>query len=537
MSKIIRHGQDARDAILRGVDFLADAVKITEGPRGRNCILGQRALGQTPKVTRDGVTVSNYADPSDPTEQLGADLVREAAQKTDNAVGDGTTATVVLAQSMIHTGFDFIAAGENPMAMERGIHLAANRVIQQLNEMAQPADDDKIYQVATVSAHGDQEIGRLVASAIKAAGPDGVVTAESSSTAETYVESVAGIELEKSNLISTAFITHPEEMKGELVNCRILLWEGTIATAKSLVPILSQLNNATDGSSLLIVAGGYEQEALAVLIKNKLKLGLPLIAVRMEAYGERRKEVMRDIAALTGGKAYTEDLGMKIENVKLTDLGQARKVVTNMSKTQIIQGRGNQAELEGRIAHIRDCIQNAAPQEKATYKKRLAALLGGITIIKVGGVTVTEMEERRDRVVDAMSAAKAAVDSGIVIGGGTALLRASNIIDSDGASFSEVSVYRGFQIVHTACTAVVRQIAENAGIDSNSIVQQLRKVASDSTTGYNAFTNRFEPLIETGIVDPVRVVTEALRNAAAVACSIITMGAVVVEKSQEKING
>lgn len=528
MSKIIRHGKDAREALLRGIDFLADAVKITEGPRGRNCILGQRALGQSPKVTRDGVTVSNYADPSDPTEQLGADLVREAAQKTDNAVGDGTTASIVLAQAMIHAGFDLIDKNANPMAMERGIHKATDAVVSQLRKMAVAVTPEKILQVATVSAHGEIEIGRLVAEAVRKAGKDGVVTAEPSSTSETYVDSVAGLELEKSSLISTAFITHPEEMKAELPDCRILLWEGVIGTAKSLIPILTQVHK--ESIPLIIIAGGYEQEALSVLINNKLKLALPLIAVRMEAYGERRKEIMRDIAALTGGKAYTEDMGLKIENVKLSELGQARKVVTTMSKTQIIEGKGNQAELAGRIQMIRTAMETAAPIEKRALQTRLAALLGGITIIKVGGVTVTEMEEKKDRVVDAMSAAKAAAASGIVAGGGTALFQASAILAA--GLHLDPEEMEGLVVVHYACQAVVKQIAENAGINGDKLISQLMATPD---LGYNALTGRFENLVMTGIIDPVAVVIEALKNAAAVSCSILTMGATVSEIKTEKI--
>jgi chaperonin GroEL len=532
VSKTIQHGDDARDAIMRGVDFLADAVKITEGPRGRNCILGQRALGQTPKVTRDGVTVSNYADPFDPTEQLGADLVREAAQKTDNAVGDGTTASIVLAQSMIHSGFNLIKAGANPMAMADGIHKAVDALVPQLKKMAVEVSGQKVFQVATVSAHGDSDIGNLVTEAIEQAGKDGIVTAEPSSDASTTVQRVAGLELPKSNLISGAFITHPEEMKAELHDCKILLWEGVIATAKSIVPLLKQVNesaNSTAGQMpLLIIAGGYEAEALSCIINNKVKLALPIIAVRMEAYGQGRKDLLNDIAALTGGRAFTEELGLKIENVKLIELGQARKVITNMSKTQIIEGKGNQAELVGRVQSIRDAIATASPADQPTLKKRLASLTGGIVIIKVGGVTVTEMEERKDRVVDAMSAAKAAVESGVVAGGGTALLRASTILATLKLSPAELV---GVQVVRTACQAVVKQIAENAGVNGDLMMTQLM---ASSDLGYNAATDTFEDLVETGIIDPVAVVVESLRNSAAVSCSILTMGATVAEKYQER---
>jgi chaperonin GroEL len=529
MSKTIQHGDTARQSILRGVDFLADAVKITEGPRGRNCILGQRALGQSPKVTRDGVTVSNYADPMDTTEQLGADLVREAAQKTDNSVGDGTTAAIVLAQAMIHAGFDLIKDGANPMAMERGIHKATEAVIARLQKMAVEVSGEKVFQVATVSAHGDAEIGKLVATAVEKAGKDGVVTAEPSSTSDTYIETVAGIELEKSSLISAAFITNPEEMKAELPDCRILLWEGVIGTAKSLVPILEQVHKTS--TPLLIIAGGYEQEALACIINNKLKLHLPLIAVRMEAYGESRKNLMADISTLIGGTEYTEDKGMKIENVKIENLGSARKVVTSMSKTQIIGGKGSQTELAGRVQHLREAIDISEPVLKPSLKRRLAALLGGITIIKVGGVTVTEMEEKKDRVVDAMSAAKAAVESGVVAGGGMALLEASHIPVLNVPSGEEA---KGVQVVRVACQAIVKQIAENAGVSGTLILDQLMATPD---LGFNAMTGEFENLVNAGIIDPVKVVVESLRNASAVACSILTMGATVAEKSTEKIDG
>jgi chaperonin GroEL len=527
MSKKTMYGADARDAIIRGVDFLVDAVALTEGPRGRNIIMGQRALGQTPKVSRDGVSVANYVDPVDPTEQMGADLIREACQKTDNVVGDGTTCTAVLARAMIHTGFDLISKGANPMAMERGIHKATELVTNRLREMAVEVYGEKVFQVATVSAHGDTGIGWLVAEAVEKAGKDGIVTAEPSVSATTYIENAPGLELEKSNLLSPTFITHPEEMKAEHAHCRILLWEGVIATAKSLVPLLSQVN--TDRSPLLIVAGGYEAEALACIITNKTKLALPLIAVRMEAYGERKKEVMRDIAALTGGIAYTEDMGLKLETIDLKKLGQARKVVTTMAKTQIIGGKGSQEELTGRIANIRAAIETAAPAEQTPLKRRLAALLGGITIIKVGGTTVTEMEERRDRIVDAMSAAKAAVESGIVAGGGTALLRAASALLA-----IEPNDCAGFDVVHDACFTVLRQIAINAGRDADEIEAEV--VDSFGDFGYNAMTNKFENLVDAGIIDPVSVICEALKNASAVACSILTMGAVVSELKQEQHN-
>ena len=530
MSKLTQYGAPAREALLRGIDFLVDAVALTEGPRGMNAILGQRALGQTPRITRDGVSVANYVDPSDPTEQMGADLIREACQKTDNSVGDGTTCTAVIARTMIRTGFDLISKGSNPMAIERGIHKATDVVIDRLRVMAVEVSGEKIFQVATVSAHGDAEIGRLVADAVQKAGKDGVLTAEPSSTADTYIESVAGLELPKSNLLHSIFITHPETMSAELNDCRILLWEGVIATAKSIVPILKQVNEAQGGLPLLIIAGGYEAEALACIIKNKTTLALPLIAVRMEAYGESRKEGLRDIAALVGGKAYTEDMGLKIENVNVKELGIARKVVTTMSKTQIIDGKGNQAELIGRVDYLKTCIESASPGERPPLRKRLAALLGGITVLKVGDVTVTAMEEKKDRVVDAMSAAKAAVESGVVAGGGTALFNASTALHLLRLPPDEMD---GVAIVHTACQSVVKQIAENSGVNSELLISQLM---ATSDLGYNAATGTFENLIDAGIIDPVAVVVEALRNASAVACSFITTGCTVAEIKQEQPN-
>jgi chaperonin GroEL len=528
MSKLVKHGAEARDAIMRGVNLIADAVALTEGPRGRTAILGQRTLGQTPRVTRDGVSVANYVDCSDPTEQLGSDLVREASQKTDSAVGDGTSATITLARAMIQSGFEFIKNGANPIAVERGIHRAVEAVIAEIRRTAIQVDDNKIFQVATVSAHGDEEIGKLVAGAVIKAGPDGVVTSELSSVSDTYVDSVAGLELPKSNLIHGAFITRPETMSAEWVDCRILLWEGVIGSAKSLVPILSQVKDAAT-TPLLIIAGGYEAEALAVIINNRIRASLPVVAVRLEAYGERRPELLRDIAAVTGGTAYTEDMGKKIETVKLSELGQARKVVVDMTKTQILGGKGNQAELAGRVDAIRTAMMTAAPTEKKILQSRLAALLGGISIIKVGGATVTEAEEKRDRVIDALSAAKAAVSYGIVAGGGHALFQASGILHGLRLNSDEKM---GVLVIHHACHEVLKQIASNAGVSSESI---LSRAMATTYLGYNAVSDEFEDLIATGIVDPASVVIEALKNAAAVSCSLLTMGCTVAE-SQEKPN-
>jgi chaperonin GroEL len=430
---------------------------------------------------------------------------------------------------MITTGFDLIERGANPMSMERDIHRAVDKIITTLSTMKEDVDDKKIFQVATVSAHGDEEIGRLVAKAVKMAGRDGVVTAEPSTTSETYVDQVAGIELPKSSLLHQSFITHPEEVKAELTDCRILLWEGVLGSAKSLVPLLKQIKD--ENAPVLIVAGGFEAEALSMLINNKIRLALQLNVVRLEAYGESRKNLLYDIAALTGGRVFLEADGMKIDNVKLSDLGMARKVVTTMSNTKIIDGKGKQADLTGRVDGLKRAIEESIEgAERTALRRRLAALIGGITIIKVGGVTVTEMEEKKDRVVDAMSAAKAAIESGIVAGGGTALFRARvSLNQSEGT---------GFEVVREACTAVVKQIATNAGAEPKEIVKRLDstmashsnpKFSTLSAVGYNAYSDSFEDLVVTGVIDPVKVVIESLRNAAAVACSILTMGAVISE--------
>jgi chaperonin GroEL len=473
-------------------------------------------------VSRDGVSVANYVDCSDPTEQLGSDLIREASQKTDNVVGDGTTATIILARDMIQSGFDFIKDGANPMAVERGIRRAVDAVVAAIARTAIPSDSLKLFQVATVAAHGDAEIGQLVADAIAKAGPDGVVTSELSSTSSTHTDSVAGLELLKSNLIHGAFITHSETMSSEWPDCRILLWEGVIGSAKSLVPLLAQVKDAGT-TPLLIVAGGYEAEALAVIINNRIRIALPVVAVRLEAYGAHRKELLQDVAALTGGTAYTEDMGKKIETVKLTELGQARKVVVTMTKTQILGGRGNQAELTGRVDAIRSAMLTASPDEKKTLQTRLAALLGGISIIKVGGATITEAEEKRDRVVDALSAAKAAAASGVVAGGGQALLQASPLIY--GLKLTEDEKV-GAAVVHHACRAILHQLATNAGVSGESIIS---RALATTNLGYNVTKDEFEDLVAAGVIDPAAVVIESLRNAAAVACSLLTMGCTVVD--------
>jgi chaperonin GroEL len=529
MPKRVLVGNAAQIAIMRGVEFLVEPVALTEGPRGRNCIMGQRGLGQSPKCTKDGVTVCNYVDPEDAVEQMGADLIREASQKTDNVVGDGTTATAVLARALLRQGFVEIAGGANPMAMERGIRRATEVVIEHVRQSAVQIDENGAFKVATVSAHGDEYIGHLVADAVAKAGKEGIVTAEPSATSDTFVESVVGMQLDKSSLISPAFITRPDEVKCELIDCRIILWEGVIGTAKSLVPFLTHI--AKNNIPVCLIAGGYEHEAMACIIHNKLKHGLPINAVRFESYGERRRELMLDIAALTGGTAFTEDLGTKIENVAMdiTKWGQARKVITDSQKTQIIDGHGKQASLLGRVDMIRKTLETATGSEKDYLRRRLAALVGGITIIKVGGVTVTEMEEKKDRVIDAMSAAKAAVESGIVAGGGMALFRAEQAIYDLGWDDTDPEAAGG-RVVLAACHSVVQQIAENAGISGQDVLKILR---TSPNIGYNAATGEYEDLIKTGIIDPATVVCESLKNASAVACSILTMGAVVAERMEK----
>jgi chaperonin GroEL len=530
LNKIIVCGDEARKALLRGVDAVANPVKATLGPRGRNVVLDRSlSMGLSPLVTKDGVTVANFVLPNDPLDRLGAHLCREAAQKTVDHAGDGTTTSTLLVQAMCHAGMRLLASGANSAALKRGMDKASEAVIDAVKRMAAPVSGDMIRQIAAISANGDEDIGRLIASAVERVGKDGIMTVEESSTLETHLEVVDGMQI-PSGYLSPNFITDVERMQVVFEDALILLYEGTIGTAKSLVPILKQLSEASQ--PLLIVAGDYNNEALAALVLNKAKNGLWTCAVRSSAFGTRRKELLCDIAALTGGKAITEDTGIKLESVKLSDLGGAKKIIVDRNSTTITRGAGSLKDIEGRVLECRTLLeQTKDATEKKQLHERLAGLAGGIAVIKVGAATEAEMREKKDRVEDAMHAAKCAAEEGIVAGGGLALLRASNSARRSLDLAPDEAM--GAQIVLEACEAPLKQIADNAGVSGEAVVEKVRPVAGHGY-GFNARSGKYEDLVEAGVIDPSKVVTEALKNATSIAGAILTSDAVVAEVPKEE---
>lgn len=511
-SKIVHHGEESRLRILKGVDLLADAVKVTLGPKGRNVVIGRRYFGHDPMVTKDGVTVANVVNPTDPCEQIGADLIRSAAQKTVDNAGDGTTTSVVLAQAMLHAGFETLKSGASPIAVKRGMDKACEAIVAALRKMSIPVSGDMLYQVAKISSNGDEALAKIVADAIARVGKDGVVTVEESRTLETHLEVVTGLQL-NAGYLSPYFITNPQTLRCEYDNPMIVLWEGKLASAKALIPLLKMVSQ--EARPLLIVGGDFENEALAILATNRINKGLQLCAVTTGAFGDRRRELLRDIAAITGATAFTEDIGAKIENIGITDVGEARKIVVDQNKTLIVAD-GKSEALEGRIADIRTQIAQSSGVEKAHLEARLAGLTGGVAVIKVGAVTEVEMKEKKDRAEDAMYAVKAAAEEGIVEGGGMALMRLrlrGKLPSGDGED-----------IVWQALAAPLAQIAENAGE-----TEVLDKVACHQH-GFNALNGLYEDLISAGIIDPAKVVIEALKNAVSVAGMILTTEAMVAEE-------
>ena len=528
LTKIILSGDEARQALLRGVDAVANPVKATLGPRGRNVVLDRSiSMGLTPLVTKDGVTVANFVLPNDPLEKLGAHLCREAAQKTVDHAGDGTTTSTLLVQAMCHAGMRLLASGANPAALKRGMEKAAELIAAQVKASASPVAGDMIKQIATVSANGDEKIGELIAQAVEKVGKDGVIQLEESQTLETYLEIVDGLQI-PSGYLSPNFVTDPERMQVVYENALILLYEGTIGTAKSLVPLLKQINEVNQ--PLLIIAGDYNNEVLAALVLNR-RNGILSCAVKSGAFGDRRRELLRDIAALTGGVAITEDQGIKLESVLLAQLGKAKKVVVDHQLATIAQGEGKAKDIEGRILEARTLLER---EKDATARKalqeRLAGLAGGIALIRVGAATEAEMREKKDRVEDAMYAAKCAAQEGIVPGGGLALLRASQEVRRELQLEQEEML--GAQIVLDSCSEPLKQIAENAGLSGDAVVEKIRPTAKFGY-GLNARTGKYEDLLEAGVIDPCKVVTEALKNATSIAAVILTSEAVVAEVNKE----
>jgi chaperonin GroEL len=528
MAKQILHGEDSRQVILRGVNVLADAVKVTLGPKGRNVVI-EKKFG-SPTITKDGVTVAKEIELKDSLENMGAQMVREVASKTSDVAGDGTTTATVLAQAIFREGVKTVAAGASPMALKRGIEKAVEVAVEEVKKLHKDVKGEMIAQVGTISANNDKQIGSIIAEAMKKVGKDGVITVEESKTMETTLEVVEGMQFDRGYL-SPYFVTDPDRMECALEDVRILIHEKKISSMKDLLPLLEQI--AKMGKPLLIIAEDVEGEALATLVVNKLRGTLQCAAVKAPGFGDRRKAMLEDIAVLTGGKAITEDLGIKLENVKLEDLGRAKKVTIDKDNTTLVEGAGKAAEIEGRVKQIRSQIENTTSDyDKEKLQERLAKLVGGVAVIKVGAATETELKEKKARVEDAMHATRAAVEEGIVPGGGVALLRCIPALDRLKLEEDEGI---GVNIVKRALEEPTRQIALNAGHEGAIVVGRIRE-SKDATFGFNAATGEFGDLLKAGVIDPAKVTSLALQNAASVAALMLTTEALIAEfKGEEKM--
>jgi chaperonin GroEL len=537
MAKQIVHGEESRQAILRGVNLLADAVKVTLGPKGRNVVI-EKKFG-SPTITKDGVTVAKEIELKDGLENMGAQMVREVASKTSDVAGDGTTTATVLAQAIYREGVKTVAAGANPMAMKRGIEKAVqlitgrvdkegNQQKGELDKFSKPVSGEMIAQVGTISANNDETIGKIIAEAMKKVGKDGVITVEESKTLETQLDVVEGMQFDRGYL-SPYFVTDPERMESVLENAYILINEKKISSMKDLLPLLEQI--AKGGKPLLIIAEDVEGEALATLVVNKLRGTLQVSAVKAPGFGDRRKAMLQDIATLTGGKAITEDLGIKLENVQLADLGQAKKITIDKDNTTIVEGKGKPGDVQGRVKEIRGQIEKTTSDyDREKLQERLAKLVGGVAVIKVGAATETEMKEKKARVEDAMHATRAAVEEGIVPGGGVALARCVKALDTLKLEGDEQI---GVNIVKRAITEPLRQIAENAGEEGAIVIGKIND-SKDNNYGYNALTGQYEDLVKAGVLDPTKVVRTALTNAGSIAALMLTTEALVAEIPEEK---
>ena len=529
MAKQIVYHDDARQAILRGVNALADAVKVTLGPKGRNVIIDKK-FG-SPTITKDGVTVAKEIDLKDAIENLGARMVREVASKTSDVAGDGTTTATVLAQAIYREGIKSVTAGMNPMEIKHGIDRAVEVVVEEVKKLSKPVKGTMIAQVGTISANSDDTIGKIIAEAMEKVGKDGVITVEESRSMETSLEVVEGMRFDRGYL-SPYFVTDSERMEAVLDDAYILSFEKKISNMKDLLPILEKV--AQQGKPLVIIAEEVEGEALATLVVNKLRGTLKVAAVKAPGYGDRRKAMLEDISCLTGGKAITEDLGIKMENLKLEDLGRAKKIVIDKENTTIIEGAGKAKDIEARVKQIRTQVEETTSDyDREKLQERLAKLVGGVAVIRVGSATETEMKEKKARVEDAMHATKAAVEEGIVPGGGVALLRAIPALEKlmDGKSLSE-DQKAGAQIIRRAIEEPMRWIATNAGKEGSIIVAKVREMKTDE--GYNARTDKYENLTEAGVIDPAKVVRFAIQNAASIAGLLLTTEAVVAEIPEKK---
>ncbi|MGC2208757.1 MAG: chaperonin GroEL [Candidatus Korobacteraceae bacterium] len=538
MAKQIVHGEDSRQAILRGVNVLADAVKVTLGPKGRNVVI-EKKFG-SPLITKDGVTVAKEIELKDTLENMGAQMVKEVASKTSDIAGDGTTTATVLAQAIFREGVKTVAAGANPMALKRGIEKAiaavngsvdseGNRIPGALDKLSKPVDrEELIAQVGTISANNDETIGHIIAEAMKKVGKDGVITVEEAKTMETQLEVVEGMQFDRGYL-SPYFVTDAERMEAVLENAVILIHEKKISSMKDLLPLLEQV--AKSGRPLVIIAEDIDGEALATLVVNKLRGTLNVAAVKAPGFGDRRKAMLQDIAILTGGKAITEDLGLKLENLTMADLGQAKKVTIDKDNTTIVEGNGKSEDISGRVKEIRAQIEKTTSDyDREKLQERLAKLVGGVAVIKVGAATETEMKEKKARVEDAMHATRAAVEEGIVPGGGVALIRCIPAVDALKLQGDEQI---GANIVKRALEEPLRQIVANAGEEGAVVIGKIRE-NKDTAYGYNAQTSEFVDLVKAGVIDPTKVTRTALQNAGSIAALMLTTEALVAEIPEPK---
>ncbi|MBN9031147.1 MAG: chaperonin GroEL [Rhizobiales bacterium] len=529
-AKEVKFGRGAREKMLRGVDILADAVKVTLGPKGRNVVI-DKSFG-APRITKDGVSVAKEIELDDKFENMGAQLVREVASKTNDIAGDGTTTATVLAQAIVREGHKAVAAGMNPMDLKRGIDLAVGEVVKDLQAKAKKINtSEEVAQVGTISANGDKQVGLDIAEAMQKVGNEGVITVEEAKTAETELEVVEGMQFDRGYL-SPYFVTNAEKMVADLDDAYILLHEKKLSNLQAMLPVLEAV--VQTGKPLLIIAEDVEGEALATLVVNKLRGGLKIAAVKAPGFGDRRKAMLEDIAILTGGTVISEDLGIKLENVTLDMLGRSKKVSISKENTTIVDGAGQKSDIEGRVAQIKAQIEETTSDyDREKLQERLAKLAGGVAVIRVGGSTEVEVKEKKDRIDDALNATRAAVQEGIVPGGGVALLRSSTKISAKGENDDQEA---GINIVRKALQSLVRQIAENAGDEASIVVGKILEKNEDNY-GYNAQTSEYGDMISMGIVDPVKVVRTALQNAASVASLLITTEAMIAELPKKDAPG
>jgi chaperonin GroEL len=530
-AKDVRFNSDARDRMLRGVNILADAVKVTLGPKGRNVVI-DKSFG-APRITKDGVTVAKEIELADKFENMGAQMVKEVASRTNDEAGDGTTTATVLAQAIIKEGMKAVAAGMNPMDLKRGIDLATTKVVAAIKAAARPVKDTaEVAQVGTISANGEAEIGRQIADAMQKVGNEGVITVEENKGLETETTVVEGMQFDRGYL-SPYFVTNPDKMIADLEDCLVLIHEKKLSSLQPMVPLLEAVIQSQ--RPLLIIAEDVEGEALATLVVNKLRGGLKIAAVKAPGFGDRRKAMLQDIAILTGGQVISDDLGMKLESVTMDMLGKAKKISINKDNTTIVDGAGVKAEIEARVAQIRTQIEETTSDyDREKLQERVAKLAGGVAVIKVGGMTEVEVKERKDRVDDALNATRAAVQEGIVVGGGVALVQAGKVLEGLKGANSDQDA--GIAIVRRALEAPLRQIAENAGVDCAVVEGKIRE-SDDKNFGFNAQTEEYGDMFAFGVIDPAKVTRTALEDAASVASLLITTEAMIADRPEPKAAG